>query len=71
MTRLSVTVDEALLEEAKRLSGARTKREAIERALKELVGRKHREELARLGGSGLVEMTVEELGRWREEGGAD
>lgn len=37
MTRLSVTIDDGLLKEARELSGAKTKREAIERALTEYV----------------------------------
>ena len=35
--RLSISVDSSLLEEAKKASGSRTKREAIERALHTLV----------------------------------
>ncbi|MSQ24285.1 MAG: type II toxin-antitoxin system VapB family antitoxin [Chloroflexi bacterium] len=40
MTRFSVTVDEKLVQESRRLTNSRTKREAIETALKELVQRK-------------------------------
>jgi Arc/MetJ family transcription regulator len=69
VARLSVTLDETLLAEAQRVSGARNKRETIERALAELIRRKHLEELASLAGSGLVAMTVEELQRWREASG--
>jgi Arc/MetJ family transcription regulator len=68
MTRLSVTVDPGLLEEAKQLAKVKTKREAIELALREFVLRRRLEDLAELAGSGLVGMDVEELKRWRESG---
>lgn len=64
--RLSVTVDPELLEEAKQLAKAKNKREAIELALREFVLRRRLKNLAELAGSGLVEMDVEELKRWRE-----
>ncbi len=66
--RLSVTVDPELLEEAKQLAKAKNKREAIELALREFVLRRRLKNLAELAGSGLVEMDVEELERWRESG---
>lgn len=68
MMRLSVTVDPELLEEAKQLAKAKNKREAIELALREFVLRRRLKNLAELAGSGLVEMDVEELKRWRESG---
>lgn len=66
MTRLSITVDPELLEEVLRLAKARTKREAIEQALKEFVRHRRLQELQKLAGSGLVEMDLEELGHWRQ-----
>ena len=63
--RLSVAVDEHLVEEVKRLSGSNTKREAFEVALTDYVRRKRVEELAGLAGSGLVDLSLEELERWR------
>ena len=65
MIRLSVAVDEELVEEVKRLSGSKTKREAFQVALSEYVRRKRLEELAQLAGSGLVDLTPDELERWR------
>ena len=47
--RLSVTLDPDLVEEAVRVSGARSKREAIEAALKEFIRRRR---LARMIGRG-------------------
>ena len=71
MTRLSVAVDEELVEEVKRLSGSKTKREAFEVALREYVRRKRLEELAALAGSGLVDLDAEGLERWRATSAAE
>lgn len=67
-TRLSVSVDPRLLDEAKALSGARSKREVIEQALRELIRQRKRQALVELSGSGLVEMDLSELQSWRESG---
>jgi Arc/MetJ family transcription regulator len=64
--RLSITVDPELLEEVRRLAKVRTKREAIERALKAFVRQHRLQELQALAGSGVVEMELEELRRWRQ-----
>ena len=68
MTRLSADVDPKILEEAQRVSGCKTKREAIDRALREFVARRRVQELSCLAGKGLVEMSTEELARWRSDG---
>ncbi len=68
MRRLSVTVDPELIEEAMRLTGARTKREVIETALREFVRNRARAKLREMAGAGLVTWTAEELARWRESG---
>lgn len=67
MTRMTVALDEQLLDKARRLSGAKTKRETIELALRELVRRLRRRELATHAGTLKLELTQEELRRWREE----
>ena len=66
MTRLSITVDPELLEEVRRLAKVRTKRAAIERALQAFVRQHRLQELQALAGSGVVEMELEELRRWRQ-----
>ena len=68
MMRLSITVDPELLEEVRQLAKVRTKREAIERALQEFVRHHRLQELQALAGSGLVEMDLKELRRWRQSG---
>ncbi|MBI4494355.1 MAG: type II toxin-antitoxin system VapB family antitoxin [Chloroflexi bacterium] len=66
MARFSITVDPALVEEARQLAQAKTKREAIEQALREFIQRRRLTRLAELGGSGLVELDEADLRRWRE-----
>jgi Arc/MetJ family transcription regulator len=53
MKRTNVVIDEALLEEAVRLSGERTYSRTIERALTELVRRAKARSIDELAGSGL------------------
>lgn len=67
MARMTVAMDEQLLEEARRLSGAKTKREAIEIALRQLVRRLRRREMAAHAGTIELELTQEKLRRLREE----
>ena len=68
MVRLSITVDPELIEEVQQLAKARTKREAIERALQDFVRHHRLQELQALAGSGLVDMDLKELRRWRQSG---
>lgn len=67
MARMTVALDEHLLEEARRLSGAKTKREAIEIALRQLVRRLRRREIATHAGAIELDLTQEELQTLREE----
>lgn len=65
--RLTVTVDEALLEEARRLAGTRTKREALELALREFVRRRGLVAIQAHAGAVDLALTVEDLLKAREE----
>ena len=67
MVRLSVSVDPELLQEAVRVTGAGSKREAIEVALRELVRRRRLEGMAERAGRVELTVTREELRRRREE----
>ncbi len=67
--RLSVTLDPELLDEAVRVSGARSQREAIETALREMLRRRRRERMARRAGTVALSISVEELLQEREAGG--
>lgn len=66
MPRMMVEIDDRLLEEARRLSGTRTKRAAIETALRELVRRRRAAELARLAGKVEIALTPRGLRAMRE-----
>lgn len=67
MKRMNVMIDEALLEEALRLSGERTYSAAINRALRELVRvATIQEGLKILSGSGWWEGNLEEMRRGRD-----
>ncbi len=66
MPRMMVEIDERLLEEARRLSGARTKKAAIEVALRELVRRRRSRELAGLAGKVDLVLTRRDLRAMRE-----
>lgn len=48
--RTNIEIDESLLAEAMQLSGAKTKREAVERALREMVQLGKQREILRLRG---------------------
>ncbi len=65
--RLSVTLDPALVEEAVRLSRARSKRQAIEAALKEFVRRRRLEGMMARAGKVPLALTVGDLLKRRAE----
>jgi Arc/MetJ family transcription regulator len=59
--RTTLVINEELLDEAKALSGAKTKREAIEKALKEFIRRKKSMTLLNLEGKIELSYSVEDL----------
>ncbi|TMI81207.1 MAG: type II toxin-antitoxin system VapB family antitoxin [Bacillati bacterium ANGP1] len=61
MPRMMVELDDRLLAEAQRITGARTKRAAIETALEELVRRRKAAELAKLAGKVPIRLTQRAL----------
>ena len=65
--RSTIDIDERLLEEAKRLTKAKTKKEVVNLSLKELIRKKRRENLAGLFGSSVVDITLRDLEKWRED----
>ncbi|MCD6169869.1 MAG: type II toxin-antitoxin system VapB family antitoxin [Candidatus Latescibacteria bacterium] len=66
--KTTVVIDEELLREAMEATGAKTKREAIESGLRELVRRKSLKALREQLGSFDLELSLEELERRRSEG---
>lgn len=67
MAKTTVVIDDELLDEAMRASGARTKKQAITTALKELVRRKNLEALRQEAGTYDLALSREELERLRNE----
>ena len=63
--RLSVTVDPSLLDLATKISGAHTKREAIERALHALIQEHRRTQILRHAGAFPLTITRQTLRRLR------
>ena len=67
MVRLNVELDPRLLEEAVEVSGAKSKREAIETALRELVRRHRLSRMIDRAGTVPLSGSLEDLLRSREE----
>jgi Arc/MetJ family transcription regulator len=65
MRKTTVQIDESLLAEAIKATGAKTKKAAIEAGLKYLVQRKNREALRQELGTFDIDLTLDELERLR------
>jgi len=65
--RTTLVLKEALLEEAKALSGAKTKREAVEKALTEFIRRRKSHKLLDLEGKLELSFTADDLIRRRRK----
>jgi len=65
--RLSVTLDPDLLEEAVRVSEARSKREAIEAALKEFIRRRRLARMIGRGGKVALALSLDDLRKSRSD----
>jgi Arc/MetJ family transcription regulator len=63
--RTNIEIDDALMREARRLSGARTKREAVDLALRELVARHKQLGILDLSGKVAWEGDLDESRRGR------
>jgi hypothetical protein len=60
----NIDIDDAVVAEAMRLSGARTKREVVDRALREMVARASRPSVRELFGIGGVEAAYDPKATW-------
>jgi Arc/MetJ family transcription regulator len=65
--KTTLEIDEKLLSEAMRLTGRDTMKSTVELALTELVAEKRREALAQRIMDGDLSLTLEDLGKMREE----
>jgi len=59
--RTTLAIKEKLLDEVKSLSGAKTKKEAVEKALEEFIRRKKVRKLIELEGKMELSLTLDEL----------
>jgi Arc/MetJ family transcription regulator len=67
MGRMTVTIDDGLLEDARRVLGTRTKREAIVLALEDAVRRRRLKDAIAHRGRIQLDLTRDELFRLRED----
>jgi len=65
--RTTLVLKESLLDEAKALSGAKTKRETVEEALREFIRRRKSRKLLNLEGKVELSFTVDDLIRRRRK----
>jgi len=65
--RTTLVLKEALLEEAKALSGAKTKRETVEEALREFIRRRKSRKLLNLEGKVELSFSADDLIRRRRK----
>ena len=67
MAKTTVIIDDKLLDEAMRVSGAKTKKQAITTGLKELIRRKNLEALRQELGTFDLAISLDELEKLRNE----
>jgi len=65
--RSTIDIDEELLEEAKRLTSIKTKKELINLSLRELIRKKRLEHLLSLYGRSPVDLSLKDIERFRED----
>ena len=63
--RTTLDLDEKLLDDAKRLTKAKSKKEVVEQALSELIRSRRIEELRKMVGTDAIDLTLEDLRRMR------
>jgi Arc/MetJ family transcription regulator len=65
--RTSIYIDDKLLEEAQKVTSAKTKKALIDLSLKELIHRKRLEHLISLYGSDSIDLNLQELEESRKD----
>ena len=65
--RSTIDIDEKLLKEAQRITGARTKKELINLSLRELIRKRRREHLISLFGSSVLDISLEDVEKLRKD----
>ncbi len=64
--RTLIDIDESVLKEAMSLTNLKTKKETVNLALKNLVKSKLRQQLKEMAGSGVLDITLDELKELRK-----
>ncbi len=65
--RSTIDIDDKLLEEAKKLTSIKTKKELLNLSLRELIRKKRIEHLLSLYGSSPIDLTLEDVEEFRED----
>lgn len=65
--RSTIDIDDRLIEEAKKLTSVKTKKELINLSLKELIRKKRIEHLLSLFGTSPIDITLEDIEKFRKD----
>lgn len=65
--RSTIDIDDRLIEEAKKLTAIKTKKELINLSLKELIKKKRIEHLISLFGTSPIDITLNDVEKFRED----
>ncbi len=65
--RSTIDINDELLEEAKKLTSIKTKKELLNLSLRELIRKKRIEHLLSLYGSSPIDLTLEDIEEFRED----
>jgi len=65
--RATIDIDDKLIEEAKKLTAIKTKKDIVNLALKELIRRKRIEHLLSLFGTSPIDITLSDVEKFRED----
>ncbi len=65
--RSTIDIDEKLLQEAQKITGAKTKKELVNLSLGELIKKKRKEHLISLFGSSVLDIDLEDVEKLRKD----
>jgi len=65
--RSTIDIDEKLLKEAQKITGAKTKKELVNLSLRELIRKKRKEHLINLFGSPVLNISLEDVEKLRKD----
>lgn len=65
--RSTIDIDEKLLKEAQKITGAKTKKELVNLSLGELIKKKRKEHLISLFGSSVLDIGLEDVEKLRKD----